>query len=174
MVMAMDTTDMDTVMDMVMDIMVTIMARDLLMLSQAMGIMVTTDMDMDTVMDVGVDNHHKEARVGVDQLGLVTGLQVPEDRSVVEVGQVDHVLALLELRGVDPTDLASLQGELLVTDGDDHLHGQVSVLRSEVCNLARLEETLLVAVGLGIHDPDRLLGVVNLRLVLLLHVQGGP
>merc|ERR1712106_1276453 len=50
--MAMDTTDMDTVMDMVMDIMVTIMARDLLMLSQAMGIMDTTDMDMDTmVMD---------------------------------------------------------------------------------------------------------------------------
>merc|ERR1712123_412621 len=56
MVMAMDTMDMDTVMDMVMDIMVTIMARDLLMLSQAMGIMDTMDMDMVMVtMDI-MDN----------------------------------------------------------------------------------------------------------------------
>ena len=41
--------------------------------------------------------YHKEARVGVDHLGLVAGLQIPEDRSVVEEGQVDHVLALLKL-----------------------------------------------------------------------------
>ena len=50
-------------------------------------------------------------RVGVDELGLVSGLQVPEDGGVVEVGQVDHVLALLEFRGVDTADLTSLQGE---------------------------------------------------------------
>ena len=37
-------------------------------------------------------------RVGVDQLGLVTSLQVPENGSVIEIGQVDHVLALLKLR----------------------------------------------------------------------------
>ena len=48
-------------------------------------------------------------RVGMDQLGLVSGLQVPEDRCVIEVGQVDHVLALLKLRGVDTTDLTSLK-----------------------------------------------------------------
>ena len=110
----------------------------------------------------------------MDHLGLVASLQVPEDRSIIEEGQVDHVLALLKLGRVDATNLASLQGELLVADGDGHLHGEVSAFRSECANLARLEETLLVAVGFGIHDPDRLLGVVNLCLVLLLHIQGGP
>ena len=47
----------------------------------------------------------------MDELSLVSGLQVPEDRSVVEVGQVDHVLTLLEFRGVDTADFTSLQGE---------------------------------------------------------------
>merc|ERR1712004_964100 len=64
---------------------------------------------------VGVDNHDEETGVGVDQLRLVPGLQVPEDGGIVEVGQVDHVLALLELGRVDTTDLSSLEGELLVT-----------------------------------------------------------
>ena len=40
--------------------------------------------------------HNKEARVGVDHLGLVSGLQIPKDRRVVEESQVDHVLTLLE------------------------------------------------------------------------------
>merc|ERR1719208_64450 len=56
---------------------------------------------------VGVDNNHEETRVGMDHLGLVSGLQIPEDRSVIEEGQVDHVLALLKLRRVD---LAHLSG----------------------------------------------------------------
>ena len=47
----------------------------------------------------------------MDELSLVAGLQVPEDGSVVEVGQVDHVLALLELGRVHTTDLTGLQGE---------------------------------------------------------------
>ena len=34
----------------------------------------------------------------MDHLGLVAGLQVPEDGSIIEVGQVDHVLALLKPR----------------------------------------------------------------------------
>ena len=53
--------------------------------------------------------YHKEARVGVDHLGLVSGLQVPEDRRIVEEGQVDHVLALLKLWGVDTTNVTSLE-----------------------------------------------------------------
>ena len=47
----------------------------------------------------------------MDKLSLVSGLQVPEDRSVVEVGQVNHVLALLKLGRVHAPNLASLQGE---------------------------------------------------------------
>ena len=41
--------------------------------------------------------HNEEARVGVDHFGLVSGLQIPEDRRVVEEGQVYHVLTLLKL-----------------------------------------------------------------------------
>ena len=53
--------------------------------------------------------YHKQARVGVDHLGLVSCLQVPEDRCVVEEGQVDHILALLKLWGVDTTNVTSLE-----------------------------------------------------------------
>ena len=59
-------------------------------------------MGVDWVPLVRVDNHNEKPRIGVDHLGLVAGLQVPEDRGIVEVGQVDHVLALLKLRRVDP------------------------------------------------------------------------
>ena len=45
----------------------------------------------------------------MDQFSLITGLQVPEDGGVVEVGQIDHVLALLKLGGVDTTNLTSLK-----------------------------------------------------------------
>ena len=62
-------------------------------------------MGVEWVALVWVDNDHKQARVGVDHLGLVTGLQVPEDGGIVEVGQVDHVLALLKLRRVHPVIL---------------------------------------------------------------------
>ena len=62
-------------------------------------------LSVDWVTFVRVDHNDKEARIGVDHLGLVTGLQVPEDGGVIEVGQVDHVLALLKLRRVDPVIL---------------------------------------------------------------------
>ena len=110
----------------------------------------------------------------MDHLGLVASLQVPEDGGVVEEGQVDHVLALLELGRVDATDLSSLEGELLVTNGNDHLGGKICTFGTKRGNVARLKKTLLVDVGLGVHDPDGLLGVVGLVLVLLLHVHGGP
>merc|ERR1712037_460191 len=63
---------------------------------------------VDGVTLVRVDDNHKQARVGVDHLGLVAGLQVPEDGSVVEEGQVDHVLALLKLRRINPADFSLL------------------------------------------------------------------
>ena len=45
----------------------------------------------------------------MDHLGLVAGLQVPEDGGVVEEGEVDHVLALLKLGRVDPAHVHCLQ-----------------------------------------------------------------
>merc|ERR1712012_1052831 len=123
---------------------------------------------------VRVDDNHEQARVGVDQLGLVPGLQVPEDGGVVEVGQVDHVLALLELGRVDTANLASLESELLMRHGNGHLDVDVSALHAKLGDVAGLKKTLLVAVGLGVLDPDGSLGIVGLGLVLLLHVHGGP
>ena len=108
----------------------------------------------------------------MDHLGLVASLQVPEDGGVVEEGQVDHVLALLELGRVDATDLSSLEGELLVTNGNDHLGGKICTFGTKRGNVARLKKTLLVDVGLGVHDPDGLLGVVHLGLILPLHLDG--
>merc|ERR1719266_2414346 len=115
---------------------------------------------------VGVDNNHEETRVGVDHLALVAGLQVPEDASIVEEGQVDHVLALLELGRVDLAHLSPLQSELLVSHG--HL-----ALAAGILQVSRLQDTLAVAAGLGVRDPDRLLGIVGLALVGPLDLQGG-
>ena len=58
--------------------------------------------------------HNEEARVGVDHFGLVSGLQIPEDRRVVEEGQVDHVFALLKLGRVDPANFGLLVPEKLL------------------------------------------------------------
>ena len=56
-------------------------------------------------------DHNEETRVGVDHLGLVAGLQVPEDRRIIEEGQVDHVLALLKFGWVDSTNIPCLERE---------------------------------------------------------------
>jgi len=114
---------------------------------------------------VWVDNNNEETRVGVDKLGLVSGLQVPEDRGVIEEGQVDHVLDLLELGRIDFADLSSLVGELLVSNGNNTLGGRV-------LQVSGLEETLFVSMGLSIWDPDRLLGIIRLGLVSSLHLNG--
>merc|ERR1712223_2278739 len=129
---------------------------------------------VDRVTLVRVHHNYEETRVGVDHLGLVASLQVPEDGGIVEEGQVDHVLALLELGRVHPAHLGLLVGELLVTHSDDQLGGEVSILSSNVGDVSTgLEETLPVAAGLGVGDPDGLLGLVGLVLVRLLHVHGG-
>ena len=54
-------------------------------------------------------DHNEQPRVGVDHLSLVAGLQVPEDGGIVEEGQVDHVLALLELGWVNSTNVSRLK-----------------------------------------------------------------
>jgi hypothetical protein len=43
---------------------------------------------------------------GVDKLGLVADLQVMEDRSIIQEGQVGHVLTFLKLGRVDLTNLS--------------------------------------------------------------------
>ena len=102
----------------------------------------------------------------MDHLALVASLQIPEDRSVIEEGQVDHVLALLKLGRVDLSNLRGLESKLLVTHGHDALGGRV-------LEVSRLQESLLVAMSLGVSNPDGFLGVVRLLLILPLHLDGG-
>ena len=52
----------------------------------------------------------------MDHLRGIASLQVPEDGSVVEEGQVDHVLALLKLGRIHSANLTGFQGELLVSE----------------------------------------------------------
>merc|ERR1719270_3207838 len=114
---------------------------------------------------VRVDNNNEETRVGVDHLGLVTSLQVPEDRSIIEEGQVDHVLALLKLGWIDLANLGGLVGELLVTNSH-------KTLGSRILQVTRLQQTFSVSSSLGTGNPDRLLRVIGLLLVNSLHVNG--
>merc|ERR1719486_364301 len=85
---------------------------------------------------------------------------------LTKVGLVDHVLALLELGRVDTANLASLESKLLVRHGNGHLDAEVGALHAKLGDVAGLEKTLLVAVGLGVLNPDGGLGVVGLGLVL--------
>ena len=94
----------------------------------------------------------------MDHLGLVAGLQVPEDGSVVEEGQVDHVLALLKLGGIDPADFSLLVDEFLVANCDRQFGGEIGVLSTDVGNVAtRLKETLPVPAGFGVWDKKAIL-----------------
>jgi len=114
---------------------------------------------------VWVDNNHEKTRVGVDHLGLVSCLQVPEDGSIIEEGQVDHVLNFLELGWIDLATLSSLVGELLVSDTNNTFGGGV-------LNVSRLQKTLSVSTSLGIRNPNRLLGIIGFLLISSLHVKG--
>ena len=71
---------------------------------------------VDGVPLVWVDNNTEETRVGVDKLSLVTDLQVVEDRGIIEICQVSHVLTLLKLGRVDLTNIFILEDFFLETE----------------------------------------------------------
>ena len=56
---------------------------------------------------VRVDGDAEEARVGVDELGLVSHHRVPEDASVTKESQVGHILRHVKLGRVDLDNLFS-------------------------------------------------------------------
>ena len=102
---------------------------------------------------VGVDSDTEEARVGVDKLVNISDPQVPEDRGVIEVSQVGHVGAAVELWRVDLTDLVLLPDLLLSLAG----HGDLLPLRG-------LDHSLIEAPGGFVRHPAGLLRVVRLAL----------
>jgi hypothetical protein len=70
---------------------------------------------------------------------LIASLQVPEDRGIIEKGEIDHVLHLLKLGRIDPAHLGGLVGELLVGHGHQTLG--VGILQ-----VPRFDEALPVPV----------------------------
>ena len=86
-------------------------------------------------------------RVGVDQLGDIASLQIPEDRSLIEVGHVGHIVELLHLGRVDLHHLGRLEGLGLPADLDVDLVSIDSVDHG------------LVKATFAIRDPDRFLGI---------------
>merc|ERR1719270_2056557 len=103
---------------------------------------------------VWIDNNHEETRVCVDHLGLISGLQVPENRSIIKEGQVDHVLNLLKLGRIDLANFSSLVGELFMSNSN-------KTLGCWIFKVSRLKETLPVSTRLGVRDPHRLFGIIR-------------
>jgi len=106
---------------------------------------------------VRIHHNTEQARVGVDQLGLESHLQVVEHRGVVQEGQVGHVFAFLKLGRVHLANLGGLEHFFLMTTHDGSLGAIVTV-----------EKTLSVASFWGWH-PHRLLGIVRLQGILTFH-----
>ena len=109
---------------------------------------------------VRVDSDTEEARVGVDKLVDISDPQVPQDGGIIEVGQVGHVNAAVELGRVDLSDLVLLPDLLLTLAG----HRDLLPLRG-------LDHSLIEAPGGFVRDPAGLLGVVRLVLQLLLQLE---
>jgi len=115
---------------------------------------------VDGVPFVWIHHNTEETRVGVDELGAETDFQVPEDRGVIQEGQVSHVFAHLKLGRVDLANFGGLEGFLLVSAHDNSLGAII------------LSKHALEVVSLVIGAPVRLLGIVRLHGILPLHVQG--
>ncbi len=62
---------------------------------------------------VGVDHHAEEAGVGVDELADISALEIPQDRRLIQEGEVGHVLTLLKLGWIDLSYLITLEGLFL-------------------------------------------------------------
>ena len=62
---------------------------------------------------VWIDGNAEETRVGVDELVLVPDNRVPQDASIIQVGQAGHVIRAVKLRGVNLTNLVSLENFFL-------------------------------------------------------------
>ena len=102
---------------------------------------------------VRVDCDTEETGVGVDKLVDISDPQVPQDGGVIEVGQVGHVNAAVELGRVDLSDLVLLPDLLLSLAGHGHL-----------LPLSGLYQTFIEAPSRFVWNPAGLLRVIRLVL----------
>ena len=92
---------------------------------------------------VRIDSDTEETRVGVDELVDISHFQVPEHRSVIQVGQVGHVLAAVKLGRVHLPNLILLEHLLITT-----LYGDGNLV-----SLGGLDKTLEKASGWFVGHP---------------------
>ena len=64
---------------------------------------------VDWEADVGIDGDTEEARVGVDQLIYVPNDRVPQDTSIIQIGQTSHIIRAVKLWRVDLANLILLE-----------------------------------------------------------------
>jgi len=81
---------------------------------------------------VRVDNNTEKTRVGVDQLGLVSGFQIVKDRSIIEKGQVSHVVTFLKLWWIDLSNLLGLEGLFLYFEWKQHINFSLFYFNSTI------------------------------------------
>ena len=58
---------------------------------------------------VRVDRDAEQSRVGVNELVLIPHHRIPQDTSIIEIGQASHILRAVKLRWVDLADLILLK-----------------------------------------------------------------
>ena len=58
---------------------------------------VSSSLRVDGESLIWVHNHTEESRISIDQFGLVSNLQIMEDRCIIKIGQIRHVFTFLEL-----------------------------------------------------------------------------
>ena len=74
---------------------------------------------------VWIDNDAEEARIGVDQFALVSNLEVMEDRCIIKICKISHVLTFLKLRRVYLADFFGFKNLFL-----QHRNGNLQLVDS--------------------------------------------
>ena len=60
-----------------------------------------------------VDGNTEQARVGVDKLILVPDHRVPQDTSIIEIGQARHIIGAVKLGRIDLSNLVLFEDFVL-------------------------------------------------------------
>jgi hypothetical protein len=85
----------------------------LVVLSVTTPVYVNVLVGVDRERRVGVNGDEEEPGVGVDEVGHVSRVEVMDDRSLVEVRQLGHVVGLVEFGGVHLVDRLGVDLPLL-------------------------------------------------------------
>ena len=108
---------------------------------------------------IWIYHNHKQARVGVNHLWLITTFQVPENRSIIEKSQIDHVFAFLKFRRIDFAYLHCFMSKFLVGNPNHTFRGRVF-------QITTFQKTLPISSSFWTRNPDwsfRIIWFVTVR-----------